>query len=477
MKKVYFVAAEGLPFIKSGGLADVIGSLPQVLVKEDFQVKVFLPMYKKIAETWLKKMDKLCQFRLQVGIIDAQVNVFSYSQAGVDYVFIQHQGYFERDGMYGYPDDGERFAFFSHAVLKTFEQCDDFPDILHSHDWHTGVIPLLSRVYYKRQKKFQAIKHVYTIHNLAYQGLFPTDVVYSCLGLDHSVISDGTLRFDDGISYMKAGILYAQKVTTVSPTYAKEILTPAYGEKMEGVLKFREYDLVGILNGIDVDLWNPATDPLIKANYDVETLKNKHKNKTALQKEVGLRVSKNVFLVGMVTRLTWQKGVHLLIDKIADVMGLDLQIVVLGSGEATMESSLVQFQDKYNRRFAYYQGYNEELAHKIYAGVDCFLMPSLFEPCGLAQMISMRYGTLPLVRETGGLKDTVIPYNQYENVGTGFSFEKFNSDDFYHILRLATFLYYLHPTQYRKMIVNAMHKDVSWENSAKQYKALYDSLK
>src|SRR5690554_1417708 len=452
MKKVYFVASEGLPFIKSGGLADVVGSLPQQLVQQDLKVKVFLPLYRKIAEKWFDSMKKVCHFEVNVGIINTTATIFSITNEGVDYLFVQHQGYFERDGLYGYPDDGERFAFFSHAVLKTFEQCDDFPDVLHSHDWHTGVIPVLSRIFYKRQKKFQAIKHVYTIHNLAYQGIFPSEVVYSCLGLDQSVLMDGSLRFHDGISYMKAGILYAHKVTTVSPTYAKEILTPTFGEKMEDVLKFRQYDLIGILNGIDTTLWNPKTDSSLSVNYDEKTLKDKVKNKVALQKELGLRPSKDVFVVGMVTRLTWQKGVHLILDKMADIMGLDLQLIVLGSGETSMESSLRYFEDKYHRRMAYYNGYNEDLAHRIYAGVDCFLMPSLFEPCGIAQLISMRYGTLPLVRETGGLKDTVVPYNQYENIGTGFSFNNFNSEDFYHVLRLATFLYYLHPQEYKNMM-------------------------
>lgn len=476
MKKVYFVAAEGLPFIKSGGLADVVGSLPQELIKQDLKVKVFLPLYRAISEKWLSSMTKVCHFQVNVGVIDTVATIFSIKKDNIEYMFVQHQSYFERDGLYGYPDDGERFAFFSHAVLKTFEQCDDFPDVLHSHDWHTGIIPVLSRVYYKRQKKFQAIKHVYTIHNLAYQGIFPSEVIFSCLGLDQSVLMDGSLRFHDGISYMKAGILYAHKVTTVSPTYAQEILTPTFGEKMEDVLRFRQYDLVGILNGIDTSLWNPKTDAYLSVNYDQSTLKDKVKNKVALQKELGLRPSKDVFLVGMVTRLTWQKGVHLILDKMADIMGLDLQLVVLGNGETSMESSLRYFEDKYHRRMVYYNGFNEELAHRIYAGVDCFLMPSLFEPCGIAQLISMRYGTLPLVRETGGLKDTVVPYNQYENIGTGFSFNNFNSEDFYHVLRLATFLYYLHPQDYKKMMHNAMEKDVSWEKSAKEYKEIYENL-
>lgn len=476
MKKIVFAAAEGLPFIKSGGLADVVGSLPQELVKQDLHVKVYLPLYKTIADKWFSKMEKVCHFNVRVGIIQTVATIYKLEKDQVEYYFVQHQGYFERDGMYGYPDDGERYAFFSHAVLKSFEQCDDFPDVLHSHDWHTGAIPVLARVYYKAHPKYQAIKHVYTIHNLAYQGIFPREVATSCLGLDSKVIDDGSLLFHDGISFMKAGILYANKVTTVSPTYAKEILTPAYGEKMEEVLKFRQYDLVGILNGIDMDSWNPESDPFLPENYNIKTLKNKVKNKTALQKELGLRVSKDVFVVGMVTRLTWQKGVHLLLDRMADVMGLDLQLVVLGNGEGSMESSLEHFQDKYHRRMTYYNGYNEELAHRIYAGVDCFLMPSLFEPCGIAQLISMRYGTLPLVRSTGGLADTVIAYNQFENVGTGFSFNNFNSDDFYHVLRLATFLYYLHPKEYKKMMVNAMNKDVSWTKSAKQYKEIYESM-
>lgn len=476
MKKICFVASEGLPFIKSGGLADVIGSLPQALQKQDMQVMVVLPLYLSVAKGYRDKMTKRCRFEVNVGIIQTIATVYEYVLADITYLFIEHQGYFEREGLYGYPDDGERFSFYAHAVLKMFEHCDYFPDVLHSHDWHTGMIPLLARVNYHKKPKYAKIKHVYTLHNLAYQGIFPNEVAISCLGLDHKLINEGTIRFHDGISFMKAGILYAHKVTTVSPSYALEILTPQYGEHMEEVLRFREYDLTGILNGIDVDLWDPTTDAFLPFNFDSKALTKKSKNKEALQAELGLRVSKDVLLVAMVTRLTWQKGVNLLLEKMADIMGLDLQLVVLGSGEASMESGLRFMEDKYNRRMVFYGGYNEELAHRIYAGADLFLMPSLFEPCGISQLIAMRYGTLPVVRETGGLKDTVIPYNPYENVGTGFSFSNFNADEMVHVLRNATFLYYLYPKEFKKLIINAMKKDVSWDSSAKQYKQLYDSI-
>ena len=473
MRKLAFVASEGLPFIKSGGLADVIGSLPQALLKKGYEVSVFLPMYLKIAQKYRDQMIKKCSFTIKVGSIDSVATIFEYKPEDVTYYFVEHAGYFEREGLYGYPDDGERFAFFSHAVLRMFKECDYFPDIVHSHDWHTGMIPVLSRIFYGKDSRYVAMKQIYTIHNLAYQGNFPSEMLDSCLGLPYSLMQDGTLRFHDGLSFMKAGILYSQKVTTVSNTYAQEILTPQYGEKMEEVLKFRQFDLWGIVNGIDVQDWDPATDKYLAETFSAKKLSGKAKNKLAIQEELGLRQTKDVLLVAMVSRLTWQKGVHLLVEKMADVMGLDLQLIVLGSGEHHMENQLRYMEEKYKRRMVFYGGYNEELAHRIYAGADLFLMPSLFEPCGISQLISMRYGTLPLVRETGGLKDTVRPFNKHTLEGTGFTFTQFNSDDFYHVLRLAQDTYYLDKKSWKKLVLNAMEKDVSWENSANQYDQMY----
>ncbi len=474
MTRICFVASESLPFIKSGGLADVVGSLPQELLKKGHEVRVFLPMYQKVALKYREQMERKTGFQIHVGTIHTYATIFEYVHQGVTFNFVEHAGYFEREGLYGYPDDGERFSYFSHAVLMSFGFLNYFPDVVHSHDWHTGMIPVLCSQYYGHDERYKRIRHVYTIHNLAYQGNFPGDMLQSCLGLPMALLHDGTLHFNDGISFMKAGILYANKITTVSPSYAQEILTPQYGEKMEDVLRFRRPDLVGIVNGIDVDAWDPQTDETLAEKYSVKKLTGKVKNKLAVQKELGLREAKDVFLVAMVSRLTWQKGVHLIIERMADIMGLDLQLMVLGSGEHHMESQLKYMEEKYRQRMVFYGGYNEELAHRIYAGADLLLMPSLFEPCGISQLIAMRYGTLPLVRETGGLKDTVTPANLETFDGTGFSFAQFNSDDLYHVLRIATFAYYQKPAAFKHLMINAMNRDVSWKKSADEYAKVYE---
>ncbi len=476
-KRILFVAGEGLPYVKSGGLADVVGSLPKALVAEGYEVNVVMPLYKSIINKFMQDLKLVGDFHLEVASMDYPVRVFSDKQGKVTYYFIEHQGFFERDGLYGYDDDGARYSFFQHAVLRMMYEFDDYYDIVHAHDWHTGMIPLLGKTIYSAfSKKFAKTKYVYTIHNLAFQGNFPADLLGTHLGLPYYFYENGELQFYNGISFMKAGILFSEKVTTVSNTYSYEILTEAYGENMQHVLRSREHDLWGIVNGIDMEENNPATDPLIAFNYDVDTLKDKVKNKTALQEQLGLRVAPDVCLVGMVSRLSWQKGVNLIIDKMRDIMGLDIQLVILGTGESQYEYDLHQSENAYRRRMVFYGGYSNEIAHRIYAGADIFLMPSLFEPCGLSQLISMRYGTLPIVRETGGLRDTVEPYNEYEKTGTGFSFTNFNGDEFFHVLKMAVNTYYLAPEDFKMLQKNAMARDSSWNASAKTYKRLYEYL-
>lgn len=477
MKSVLFVAGEGLPFIKSGGLADVVGSLPKELNRKGYQTRVIMPMYQKIADKYRSQMDEVCRYDVHMGIIQTVATVYTQTVEGTQYYFVEHQGYFERDGLYGFEDDGERFAFFSKAVLELLHTIDYFPDVLHCHDWHMGMIPLMTKVQYADDERYQAIKHVFTIHNLAFQGNFPPEILESCFGLPMSYYFDGTLRFHNGISFLKAAVMYADKITTVSDTYSHEILTSDFGEHMEGVLATRAWDLSGIVNGIDVDLWNPATDRLLKKNYDRTTVKeNKIENKRALQEALGLRVDDNVMLFGLVSRLTWQKGIYLLIERMFDIMGQDIQLVILGTGEASVENELRQIEYRFPRRAVYYCGYNEELAHQIYAGVDCFLMPSLFEPCGISQLISMRYGTLPLVRETGGLKDTVAPYNQYTKEGTGFTFAHFSSEDMFNMIKYAIYVYYMQHDDWDALVQNAMAVDVSWGASCDKYIDLYENL-
>lgn len=477
MKSVLFVAAEGLPYIKTGGLADVIGSLPKILNEKGMDARVVLPLYKRIAEKYRGEFTKLKTIPIHVGVIDTVATIYQSQWENVTYYFIEHAGYFERDGLYGYPDDGERFAFYQKAVLEMLWALDFFPDIMHCHDWHTGMIAVMCHIQYPDDQRYQQIKHMYTIHNLAFQGNFPADVLTDCLGIDRRYFDDGSMRFHNGISFMKTGIIFSDKITTVSPSYSQEILTAQYGEQMDEVLRFRQSDLYGIVNGIDTQMWDPMQDPALPAHYNAESvLEGKRANKAAVQKELGLRVADDVMMIGIVSRLTWQKGVYLIIEKMADIMGLDIQFVVLGTGETHIENQFKMMEDKYRRRAVYYCGYNDELAHRIYAGSDLFLMPSLFEPCGIGQLIAMHYGALPLVRETGGLRDTVHPYNQYTKEGNGFSFTTFNSHDMLYTLRCAADTYYLNRADWDQLVQQAMGTDVSWNLSADQYTQLYNEM-
>ena len=477
MKSVLFVAAEGLPYIKTGGLADVIGSLPKILNEKGMDARVVLPLYKRIAEKYRGEFTKLKTIPIHVGVIDTVATIYQSQWENVTYYFIEHAGYFERDGLYGYPDDGERFAFYQKAVLEMLWALDFFPDIMHCHDWHTGMIAAMCHTQYPDDQRYQQIKHMYTIHNLAFQGNFPADVLTDCLGIDRRYFDDGSMRFHNGISFMKTGIIFSDKITTVSPSYSQEILTAQYGEQMDEVLRFRQSDLYGIVNGIDTQMWDPMQDPALPAHYNAESvLEGKRANKAAVQKELGLRVADDVMMIGIVSRLTWQKGVYLIIEKMADIMGLDIQFVVLGTGETHIENQFKMMEDKYRRRAVYYCGYNDELAHRIYAGSDLFLMPSLFEPCGIGQLIAMHYGALPLVRETGGLRDTVHPYNQYTKEGNGFSFTTFNSHDMLYTLRCAADTYYLNRADWDQLVQQAMGTDVSWNLSADQYTQLYNEM-
>ena len=477
MERILMVATEGLPFIKSGGLADVIGSLPNELVKKGHEVRVVLPLYKKIAINWHDKFTYEKTYTVNVNYEEKQVNLFSYEYNGVTYYFVEHQGYFERQGLYGYEDDGERFAYFQKAVLEMLNQLDYFPDIMHCHDWHTGMIACMCKENFNHDARYRAIKHVYTIHNLAFQGNFGPQMLDSCLGLGNYVFDNGNVRFDGGISFMKTGIVYSDKITTVSPSYAEEIKTAQYGERLESVLRHRSADLCGVVNGIDTDMWNPNTDELIAKTYNLRNLKSgKAANKTALQEKLGLEVNEDVMLLGLVSRLTWQKGIYLIIEQLFNICNQPVQLVVLGSGEAGLEEKLAEAAAANPGKIAFYRGYNEALSHEIYAGSDLFLMPSLFEPCGISQLLAMRYGSLPLVRETGGLKDTVIPFNPETKEGTGFSFTNYNSNDMMHVLWEAINLYYNDKETWKTIVKNAMKKDVSWEISADFYIGIYNEL-
>lgn len=471
------VAAEGLPFIKSGGLADVIGSLPDELARKGHEVRVVLPLYLPIAQKFHDQFQLEAQFSVSIAYHEVPVNIWSTMKKDVKFYFVEHKGYFERDTMYGYMDDGERFAYFQKAVIEMLNQLNYFPEIMHCHDWHTGMIPAMCKEGHSFDERYRNIRHVYTIHNLAYQGNFGVEMLDSCLGLDYRIFDNGNVRYDGGISFMKSGILYADKVTTVSPSYSQEILTPQYGEHLEMVLNIRKYDLWGITNGIDIEYWDPKTDPEVPYHFNkVNVKKAKALNKEALQKELGLAVDPNVMLIGVVSRLTWQKGFYLMMEKLSEICAMPIQLAVLGSGEASIEEKMAQLESGNKGKIAFYKGYNDSLAHRIYAACDLFLMPSLFEPCGISQLISMRYGTLPLVRETGGLKDTVTPYNEFDKTGNGFSFANYNSDEMVQVMYNAIDVYYNRPDDWKILVRNALNTDVSWAKSAETYCQLYGQL-
>lgn len=477
MARILMVAAEGLPFIKSGGLADVIGSLPNELAKKGHEVRVIMPLYLKVAQKFHHEFTLEAQYSVSIAYHEVPVNIWSTMRKDVKFYFVEHKGYFEREELYGHIDDGERFAYFQKAVIEMCNQLNYFPEIMHCHDWHTGMIPAMCKEGHSFDERYRNIRFVYTIHNLAYQGNFGVEMLDSCLGLDYRIYDNGNVRYDGGISFMKSGILYADKVTTVSPTYSQEILTPQYGEHLEMVLNIRKYDLWGITNGIDIEYWDPKTDPEIPYHYNkVNVKKAKALNKEALQKELGLSVDQNVLLIGVVSRLTWQKGFYLMMEKLSEICAMPIQLAVLGSGEASIEEKMGQLEAGNKGKIAFYKGYNDSLAHRIYGACDMFLMPSLFEPCGISQLISMRYGTLPLVRETGGLKDTVTPYNEFEKSGNGFSFANYNSDEMLQVMYNAIDVYYNRKEDWKILVRNAMNTDVSWAKSAETYCQLYGQL-
>ncbi|MGT2910891.1 glycogen synthase GlgA [Streptococcus cameli] len=476
-KSILFAAAEGLPFIKTGGLADVIGSLPKELVRQGMDVRVVLPLYQKIARTNHSDFTYVSSFDVRAGDIQSMANVYSQVIEGVTFYFIEHRDFFERDELYGYDDDARRFGFFQHAICRMLEALDFFPDVLHSHDWHTGALPFLCRTFYSYREEFRRIKHVFTIHNLAFQGIFYKDELWSSLGMDYGYFLDGTARFyEDCISYMKLGVLYADKVTTVSETYAQEILTEEFGENMQHVLELRRHDLCGIVNGIDYDSWDSKTDPYLAKNFDKKSIAAKKTNKLALQAQFGLPQDEQVLLIGIVSRLTGQKGFYLLTEVLSHLLQAHVQFVILGNGETDIENSFHHFKEAFPDKFAFYRGYNEPLAHQIYAASDLFLMPSIFEPCGISQLISMHYGTLPLVRETGGLKDTVAPYHIETKAGTGFTFSGKNAYNMKQVYDLALDTYYNRPEDWKTMVEQAMDLDVSWEASASRYIHLYQEI-
>lgn len=474
--KVLFVAAEGVPFSKTGGLADVIGALPKELKKTGVDVRVVLPKYGDTPAQYGKEMELIHRCSVHVGWRNQYCGVLRLEHEGVIFYFIDNESHFKRPGTYGFFDDGERFSFFNRAILEALPALDFRPDIIHCHDWHAGMIPVLL-TQYKNQEFFKQIKTVFTIHNLQYQGVFPKAILGDLLGLGWEHFNVNGVEYHDQVSFMKGGLNYSNALTTVSPTYAEEIQTPYYGANLEGVLARRQSFLSGIVNGIDVDVWNPQTDPFLAKNYTWRSLHRKKENKLALQEQLGLKQDPDIPMLGMVTRLARQKGLDLVAHIIEEILRLNLQIVVLGTGEAEYEQMFRHFSEKYPEKVNATISFKNDLAHQIYAASDLFLMPSLFEPCGLGQLIAMRYGSLPIVRETGGLKDTVLPYNEETGEGNGFSFVNYNAHDLLYTIQRAVNLYEMgEEGAWSKIVGRAMRADFSWAQSAKRYLELYEDV-
>ena len=475
--KILFAASECVPFIKTGGLADVVGALSPVLLEKGVDVRVMLPLYASIPEQWTSQMKTECEFEVELGWRRQYCGIKSLVHQGVTFYFVDNQFYFGRSYIYGLGgDEYERFGFFCRAVIDAMVHLDFRPDVVHCHDWQTGMVPALLKIQYAHFPFYQDMKTVYTIHNLQYQGVFPIKAVQDTLGLGDSLFTSDKLECYGCANFMKAGLVYADELTTVSPSYADEIQTAFYGERLDGLLRARRDQLSGILNGIDVYEYDPAGDPMIYANFDPYHLGGKEYCKQELQKELGLNVDASAPLVGIISRLSNQKGLDLVECVIRELMDTGIQLVVLGMGEAKYTNLFSWAESEYPGRLAARFAMNHQLAHRIYAGADMFLMPSQFEPCGLSQMIALRYGAVPIVRETGGLRDTVLSYNKFTDEGNGFTFFNYNAHDMLHTVRRAVHYYTNNREVWYKLIVRGMTGDYSWFSSAGKYMDLYERL-
>lgn len=479
MKNILFAASECVPFIKTGGLADVVGSLPKDFDKEKYDVRVVIPNYMCMKQEWKEKLEYVTHFYMDIAGQDRYVGVLKTELNGITFYFIDNEYYFS--GFAPYDGDPkwniEKFAFFSKAVLSILPVIDFRPELIHCHDWQTGLIPVYLDNFRYLGEYYRGIKTVMTIHNLKFQGVWDTKAVQGITGLpEYYFVPDKMEAYKDA-NLLKGGIVYADKVTTVSNSYAEEIKTPFYGEGLDGLMSARANDLCGIVNGLDYTDWNPASDPRIAKNFSIEDFrKNKVLNKKALQEELGLERDTKTMIIGMISRLTDQKGFDL-VDYVMDELCQDaVQIVVLGTGDVKYENMFRHFAWKYGDRISANICYSDDLAHKLYASADAFLMPSRFEPCGLTQLISYRYGTVPIVRETGGLKDTVVPYNEYTNQGEGFSFANYNAEEMLNTINYSKYIFFEKKRQWNQMVERGMNLDYSWKKSTERYVGLYRYL-
>ncbi len=477
-KKILFVTSEAVPFIKTGGLADVAGTLPKYYDKEQYDARVILPKYACMKWEWKERLNYITHFYMPFMHRNVYVGIMYTVVDGVTFYFIDNEEYFSGDRPYGEIRwDIEKFIFFSKAALSVLPSIDFRPDIIHCHDWQTGLVPVYLHDAFQDNSFYWNIKTVMTIHNLRFQGIYNRRVIQEISGLsDYYFVPDKMEAYGDA-NLLKAGIVYADRVTTVSNTYANEIKCAFYGEKLDGLMNARSNSLTGIVNGIDYNEFNPETDIHIAQNYNRNTvLTEKVKNKLALQRELGLNEDPNVMMIGIVSRLTDQKGFDLINCVIDEICNDAIQLVVLGTGEERYENMFRHYAWKYSGKVSANIYYSDALSHKIYASCDAFLMPSLFEPCGLSQLMSLRYGTIPIVRETGGLVDTVEPYNEFENTGTGFRFSNYNAHEMMGIVRYAEQVFYDRKDAWNGLVVRAMDKDFSWKTSAEKYQWMYGEM-
>jgi len=478
MKNILMVASEAFPFIKTGGLADVVGSLPKYLDKEKFDCRVILPKYMCMYQDKKDMMEYITNFYMNYNGRDRYVGLLKAQFQGVTYYFIDNEEYFGGSSPYGdWRWDLEKFIFFDQAVLSALPVLGFRPDIIHCHDWQTGLIPVYIHDRFAGGEFYRGIKTIMTIHNLKFQGRWGVEEFQQLSGLSDYYFTSDKIEYNHDGNMLKAGLVYADAITTVSNTYAQEIQTEYYGEGLDGILRARSGDLRGIVNGIDYDIFDPSEDKSLEHRFSSINFRNeKIKNKTALQKQLGLEVDPKAFMIGAVSRLTSQKGFDLIQRVIEEIVTEDVQLVVLGTGEEQYVNTFNYYAWKYPSRVSSNIYYSEDLAHRIYAGTDAFLMPSAFEPCGLSQLMALRYGSVPMVRETGGLKDTVEPYNEFEGTGTGFSFANYNAHEMLHTVQYAKSIYQNKKRAWNGIVERAMKADFSWDSSALKYEEMNDWL-
>ena len=474
--KILYATSEAVPFCKTGGLADVAGSLPPALAAEGAEVAVVLPLYRRVREKFGGELNFLCYDYVDLAWRHVYCGLFSIERDGVTWYFLDNEQYFDRPDLYGYMDDGERFGFFSRAIVKMLDHMKFWPDVINCNDWQTALVPIYLLDDGVRENRYRSIRTTMTIHNIEYQGRYGKETLGDLFGLDSGWAADGTIMMDGDVNLLKAAILCADAVNAVSPTYANELKMAYFAHRLESVMRRCEYKLSGVLNGIDMNRYNPETDPIITTNFSAGDMSGKDADKAALQKLMGLRVEPHVPIVGIISRLVSHKGLDLICEVLHDMMKLPLQLVVLGKGDQKYEEFFHWAAQQYPGRMAVRLDYNEELSMAIYAGADLFLMPSKSEPCGLSQMIAMRYGTVPIVRETGGLRDTVQPYESWRDAGNGFTFSNYSSGDMLYVIREAVYLYKDYPDAFGRLRKRGMECDFSWARSAGEYLRIYANV-